>query len=471
MFGNIIKALSFILLLSSFFYLKAQDYSSEVSISHNSFYGLNDKMPFYFWANRMGQIPLSAGTLFTTQAAATGKWNSAQQHFGFTSGFRVFHSTGDIDVTRFTEAFATFSTRHIVMGGGLYADSIQQAGLSVSNGNLLSGQNAAPHFRLKLGTNGFIPIGSRNFSMAGLWEEGYMGKGNYVKNTLLHHKYLFFRWGTTERLQFTWGIDHYAQWSGISPTQGELPSKPMDYIRTVFSLPGGKNANQSDKDNVQGNQLGQYYFIFRKAYEKTTLEARIVHPFEDFSGMVFVNFPDNLYSISVDFHESKWIDKVLFEFYNTRHQSGDDIDKKTGEYKHLNGRDNYFNHSTYRSGFTHNGFIIGSPLFYPLRFSEYGIVTGVPNNRFLAFHTGITGTLPNSHLEWKLMTTLSQNAGTHSSPYKPNRRQIQSVAETRYHFRKFPAWINAAFAFDRGDLMTGESQKLGGIMFGAGWKF
>jgi hypothetical protein len=181
MFGNIIKALSFILLLSSFFYLKAQDYSSEVSISHNTFYGLNDKMPFYFWANRMGQIPLSAGTLFTTQAAATGKWNSAQQRFGFTSGFRVFHSTGDIDVTRFTEAFATFSTRHIVMGGGLYADSIQQAGLSVSNGNLLSGQNAAPHFRLKLGTNGFIPIGSRNFSMAGLWEEGYMGKGNYVK--------------------------------------------------------------------------------------------------------------------------------------------------------------------------------------------------------------------------------------------------------------------------------------------------
>jgi hypothetical protein len=70
MFRNIIKALSIILLISNFFYLKAQDYSSEVSVSHNTFYGLNDKMPFYFWANRMGQIPLSAGTLFTTQAAA-----------------------------------------------------------------------------------------------------------------------------------------------------------------------------------------------------------------------------------------------------------------------------------------------------------------------------------------------------------------------------------------------------------------
>jgi hypothetical protein len=179
MFGNIIKALSFILLLSSFFYLKAQDYSSEVSISHNTFYGLNDKMPFYFWANRMGQIPLSAGTLFTTQAAATGKWNSAQQHFGLTSGFKVFHSTGDIDVTRFTEAFATFSTRHIVIGGGLYADSIQQAGLSVSNGNLLSGTERGATFQAETGYQWVY-----TYRKPQLQYGGFMGRGLYGKRQL-----------------------------------------------------------------------------------------------------------------------------------------------------------------------------------------------------------------------------------------------------------------------------------------------
>lgn len=470
MLRKFINALSIILLAAIPLLLKAQNQLSEVSVSHNTYYGLHDNMPFYFWANRMGQIPLNAGTLFTTQAAFTGKWYSDQQRFGFTSGYRVFHSTGDMDITRFTEAYATFSTRHLVLGGGLYSDSIQQAGLSVSNGNFMSGQNAAPFFRLKLCTNGFIPIGSRNFSIAGLWEEGQLGKGNYVKNALLHHKYLFFRWGTTEKLQFTWGIDHYAQWSGTSPTQGELPSKPMDYIRTVFSLPGGKNANVSDQQNVQGNQLGQYYFIFRKAYEKTTIEARIVHPFEDFSGMVFVNFPDNLYSLSIDFHESKWIDKVIWEIYNTRHQSGDDIDKKTGEYKHLNGRDNYFNHSTYRS-FSNKGFIMGSPLFFPLNNNNDGIVINVDNNRIVAFHTGVTGIIPNSQLEWKLMATLSLNAGTHSLPYKPNRKQLHSAIETRYHFRKFPAWINTSFAFDQGNQETGGRDKKAGIMVGAGLKF
>lgn len=469
MFRNLIKALSIILLITNPLLLKSQSQLSEVSVSHNTYYSLHDNMPFYFWANRMGQIPLSAGSLFTTQAAVAGKWYSDQQRYGFIGGFRVFHSTGDMDVTRFTEAHATFITRHIVMGGGLYSDSIQQAGLSVSNGNFISGQNAVPFFRLKLGTNGFIPIGSRNFSIAGLWEEGQLGKGNYVKNALLHHKYLFFRWGTTEKLQFTWGIDHYAQWSGISPTQGELPSKPMDYIRTVFSLPGGKNANVSDQQNVQGNQLGQYYFIFRKAYEKTTLEARIVHPFEDFSGMVFVNFPDNLYSLSIDFHESKWIDKVIWEIYNTHHQSGDDIDKKTGEYKHLNGRDNYFNHSTYRS-FSNKGFIMGSPLFFPLNADNEGIVTSVENNRFVALHTGITGTLVNRQLEWKLMATWSYNSGSYTTPYNPNRKQFQSFAETRYFLSNFPLWIGAGVAFDNGNLQSGIHQNTGGFMFSAGLK-
>lgn len=430
---------------------------------------MHDKMPFYFWANRMGQIPQMASTQFTTQAVATGRWYSTDQRYGFTSGLRVFHSTGNMDVTRFLEAYARFSSKYLVAGAGLYADSIQLDGLSVSNGNFISGQNAAPYFRIQLGTNGFIPVGKRNFSIAGLWEEGYMGSGNYARNTLVHHKNLFFRWGTVEKLQFTFGIDHYAQWSGKSPTQGELPSKPMDYIRTVFSLPGGTRANASDQQNVQGNQLGQHYFIFRKSFEKTTLEARVVHPFEDFSGMVFVNFPDNLYGISVYFHKSKLIDRIVFEGYYTKHQSGNDIDKKTGQYRHHNGRDNYFNHGTYQS-FTNKGFMIGSPLFYPLMLNSDGVVTGIENNRIWAVHSGLTGKWIKRRLEWKLMATWSNNSGTYSNIYKPTRHQLHSFAEARYNFSKFPLWIGAGVAYDNGNLTSGIDQNTGGIMFTAGLK-
>lgn len=442
---------------------------TEVSVDFKSFYGLHDKMPFYFWANRMGQIPQAAGTLFTTQASATGRWYAAEQRYGFESGFRVFHSTGDLDITRFVEAYGRFSSKYLIAGAGLYADSLQLDGLSVSNGNFISGQNATPFFKLQIGTNGFIPVGKRNFSIAGLWEEGYMGPGNLVKNTLLHHKNLFFRWGTVEKLQFTWGIDHYAQWSGKSPTQGELPSKPMDYIRTVFSLPGGPNANTSDQANVQGNQLGQYYFIFRKAYEKTTLEARMVHPFEDFSGMVFVNFPDNLYGISVYFHESKLLDRIVFEGYYTKHQSGTDIDKKTGKYRHRNGRDNYFNHSTYGS-FTHSGFMIGSPLFYPLNFNTDGVVTHIANNRIWAVHGGMTGKWINRRLEWKLMATWSNNSGTYGKYFTEKRLQLYTTAETRYYFSRFPAWIGTSVAYDRGNLRSGIHRNVAGVMVTAGVK-
>lgn len=442
-------------------------YPTEVTADFKSFYGFHDKMPFYFWANRMGQIPLSAGTLFTTQVSATGRWYAPGQHYGFTGGFRVFHSTGNVDVTRFVEAYGQFSSKYVVAGAGLYADSLQLDGLSVSNGNFISGQNAAPFLRVKLGTNGFIPIGKRNFSIAGLWEEGCMGSGNYVKNTLLHHKNLFFRWGTTDRLQFTYGIDHYAQWSGKSPTQGELPSKPMDYIRTVFSLPGGPGANESDQNNVQGNQLGQYYFIFRKAYKNTTLEARVVHPFEDFSGMVFVNLPDNLYGLSVYFHESKLVDRFVLEGYYTKHQSGSDIDKKTGRYRHRNGRDNYFNHGTYQS-FTHQGFIIGSPLFYPLKLNSDGMVTAVENNRIWALHGGLAGKWANRRLEWKLMATWSNNSGTYGNYFSEKREQLYTTAEARYHFYRFPAWLGTSLAYDRGNLHTGIHRNVAGVTVTAG---
>jgi hypothetical protein len=448
----------------------SQSIQNQIYSEFNTLVGSKGNMPFYFWANRMGQIPIHAGTLFLGSVSANGQWYSSYQRYGIETGFRAVKATGDADYTRFIEAYGKFSSRHIIFGGGLFADSIQQRGLSVSNGNFFSGQNAEPYFRIKLSTNGFIPIGDRNFSIAALWEEGHTGKYNFVKNALLHHKYLLFKFGTPQRLEFTWGIDHYAYWSGKSPVQGYLPSGFTDYIRTVLSLPGGKEANISDQNNVQGNQLGQYYFIFRKAYSNHTIEARLVHLFEDVSGMLFVNAADNLYSVSIDFDNPVYVDQILIEFYHTKHQSGDDIDRKTGQFRHRNGRDNYFNHGTYRSGYSHNGFIIGSPLFYPLNINSQEITTGVANNRFMAIHAGISGSILNRALQWRTMLTGSVNSGTYATPFEPGRNQFSALAEAKYHFKQFPGWLGTSFAIDRGNLMAGDTESRVGIMLTAGWK-
>lgn len=463
-------ALVVVLLFAWFQPGSAQQNAADIQIVHHTFYGADAVMPFYFRANQLGQVPYKVDNLFRTQIVSSGVWYTPDGRLGVSGGVRALNLAGDVNKSRYPEAYLNFITKYVVFGGGLYADSIQQSGLSVSNGNFLSGQNAAPFFRLKVGTHGYIPIGKGNFRFAALWEEGTMGKDNLVKNTLLHHKQLFLRWGTTERLEFTWGIDHYAQWSGHSPTAGELPSKPMDYIRTVFSLPGGPDANASDQENVQGNQLGQYYFIFRKSYPGKTFEGRIVHPFEDFSGMVFVNFPDNLYSMMMSLHDHPFLDKVILELTNTHHQSGADLDKKTGKYRHRNGRDNYFNHGTYGS-FTHKGFMLGSPLFYPLKVDPEGTATSVANNRIVALHAGVMGHLFQRNLTWKLMATGSLNSGRYSGEYEPKRDQFHAMAEARYQFTKLPLWLSATVAADRGNLMTGHHQELNGVMVGVGWSW
>lgn len=464
--------LVFLILLLGFSVVQAQTQSFDVDIRSENFIGLDDNLPFYAWANRQGMIPVSGvNSLWTTQASAWGKWESAKKPFSIESGFKVFHSEGDMEKTNFLELFGKLNTKYVVFAGGLYADSIQQNGLSVSNGNFMSGRNAEPFLRIRMGTNGFIPLGKKNFSVAALWEEGQMGENNYVKNARLHHKSLYLRFGKPEKLQFTWGFEQYAFWAGESPTQGDLPDSFEDYIRTFFSLPGGKNANASDQMNVQGNQLGQHYLIFTKTLEKHILEARIVHPFEDFSGMVFVNTPDNLYSLSVYFIEWPVIDQILTEFYYTKHQSGSDIDKKTGQYRHHNGRDNYFNHGTYRMGYTNNGFVMGSPLFYPLNINSNGDVLGVTNNRFWVFHLGVSGAWINRMLEWKLMGTWSRNFGTYWEPFDSKRDQLSTYADVKFNFNNFPLWLGLSFALDNGSLMTGEKQNMTALMINAGLRF
>ncbi|MCL1822329.1 MAG: capsule assembly Wzi family protein [Prolixibacteraceae bacterium] len=457
-------------LLFSFSFTQAQTQSFDVDIRSENFIG-QDNLPFYAWANRQGMIPVSGVySLWTAQASARGRWEAAKKPFSVEGGFKAFHSKGDVEKTKLVELFGKVNTKYAAFTGGWYADTIQQQGLSVSNGNFMSGLNAEPFFCLKMTTNGFIPIGKKNFSVAALWEEGLMGDNNYVKDTRWHHKNLFLRFGKPERLQFTWGLEQYALWGGNSPSRGKQPDSFEDYIRTFFSLPGGKNANESDQMNAQGNQLGQHYLIFIKTLERHSLEARIVHPLEDFSGLVFINAPDNLYSLSVYFHEWPVIDRIVTEFYYTKHQSGSDIDKKTGQYRHRNGRDNYFNHGTYSFGYTQNGYVIGSPLFYPLNIGD-GQVMGVNNNRFWAFHTGVSGAWINRMLEWKLMGTWSRNFGTYSKPFEPARDQLSTYAEAKFNLNNFPLWISLSFALDNGDLMTGEKQNLTALMLNAGLRF
>jgi fido (protein-threonine AMPylation protein) len=50
---------------------------------------------------------------------------------------------------------------------------------------------------------------------------------------------------------------------------------------------------------VAGNQFGTWQIFFSKETGKVITEINISHPFEDYSGFVWRNWPDNLAGISI----------------------------------------------------------------------------------------------------------------------------------------------------------------------------
>jgi len=65
--------------------------------------------------------------------------------------------------------------------------------------------------------------------MAGLYEDGVLNDRRAVRKAKLHHKNLFLQYGNPQKLQFTFGIDHFVFWGGYTPDE-DFPENPKAEI-------------------------------------------------------------------------------------------------------------------------------------------------------------------------------------------------------------------------------------------------
>lgn len=445
--------------------LVAQNLTAKGESSLETLLSNSERQPFYFWANQLGQVPAEEQYQLFTRVAASAVYQLPNQYRSFFGGINVNLRKAQSTALNLPELYGGFQSRYFQLTGGLFADSLEFDGLSPSNGNFMVTRNAPPHPRLRLGTNRFIRFWKSNFYVAALYEEGLLNDNRHVKKARLHHKNLYLRVGTPASLQLTAGLDHYIFWGGHTATEDYTPDL-KDYIRTLFA--GSYYIERLDIMNTIGNQLGQYRLMVRKSFRAVSGTFHVSHIFEDPSGVNFMNYPDNIYTLLLTFKNSPRLKNVLLEYTHTKHQSGPATDPETGASRPSSG-DNYFSHSQYRSGFTYQGYFIGTPLFGPLRYTENGMPNGPANNRFSAIHLGLSGNLFPS-MEYKLMATHSQNLGRRSAPYEPVRNQFFSLASVRYTFPAHPnLYAEGQAAFDSGTLWTGNKMHEAGIGFKIGY--
>ena len=439
--------------------VNGQNLSITGQTSFETLLSSSNRQPFYFWANQLGQVSALEQYNLFTHVSSSANYQLPNKNQSFFAGVNVNLKKTQNVTFNLPELYGGFKAKYFIITGGLFADSVQMAGLSPSNGNFMVTRNAKPHPRLRLGSNKYIRLGKNNLFIAGIFEEGVLNDTRWVNKARLHHKNLYFRAGNPATIQITAGLDHFVFWGGATANES-YDASLKDYIQTIFA--GRYYAEKIEMRNTIGNQLGQYQVHLKKSFQNVSGTFQISHMFEDQSGLNLMNYPDNIYTLLLELHQSALIKKVLVEYTYTKHQSGPTTDPKTGAYR-PSGADNYFSHSQYRSGFTYEGYFIGNPLFGPLKYTEDGIPNGPANNRFSAIHLGIAGEL-SSTIEYRLMATHSKNYGRYSAPYQPTRHQLFSMVELKYSNPKFQNIVAAVqFGFDRGALWTGSRMHEGAI--------
>jgi hypothetical protein len=423
-------------------------YSGNNSISVESLYSTGDDLPFWFSHNQSGkyETPSKTNQLLSLQSYHRVN-NLFKSSLDIKAGADFIGTYSNQFNFHFNELFAGVMLWNFKLEGGLFLDEENFAGLSSTNGNIDRSLNARPYPKIRLATDQFIPFFFFKdwFSYKAEYDEGWLGDEQYVKETHLHHKSLYGKFRLNKQLILTAGLNHYVMWGGNSPEYGKLPTDFNSYLRYITGRAGSSAFPETDQQNVAGNQFGSYYMQLELNKNNYNLTFYYSHPFEDKSGMGYDNWRDNLLGVMIDFKKRAIVEKVLYEFMYTINQSG-----PIHQYHVMRGRDNYYNHGVYRSGYTYKGYVMASPLFSPMLFKD-GIVIGIENTRLAMHHIGLEGSL-NEHLRWEGRFTYSHNLGTYDLPYENPKDQFSSIITFNYFQTKFPVNLSLSLAADTGEL-------------------
>ena len=322
---------------------------------------------------------------------------------------------------------------------------------NLSSGSLIRGNNSIPIPQISLFLPNYkkIKILERQFFIKGGFSHGWLSKENYIKAPFLHEKYLYLKKRFNNDIELEAGVFHEAIWGGETIEYGLQPQKFSDYLRVIFGQSASKNAYLGEQINVLGNHLGIWDIALTKNYKLKKYKFYFQHPFEDKSGAfqyfldelkqfkISKNSFDGLFGFEVNYKDEKLFSTLVYEYLNTMYQSGPlSASKSDSTY----GRDNYFNHYIYQSGWTYKNKVIGNPLF-TIGHSASKDQIYIINNRIKSHHIGISGHL-SSKLRYKILVTKSKNYGTYDD------RQKLIKSEKKYQFYNGLDQTSALIQFD-----------------------
>lgn len=439
--------------------------------------------PFWLSANRHGVCSIDEKWGYLRTGIAGTK--SVNRYWNFKYGADVLVGRNLSYDIFLQQLYADISWRWLRLSIGKKERKGELKNSNLSTGALIESGNAAPITQARIGIPEYRDFFGTNdwFGMRGHIAYGYFGDGNwqqkwvatgkrYAKDVLYHSKSLFWKVGKEQCFPLTYegGIQLVSQFGGKiynymnnSGVNFKMPTRLKDFWNIFIFSAGDENYDLGDQLNVAGNHLGSYHLSLTWSEKKWSLRGYYEHMFEDHSGMFWEYglWKDCLVGAELQLKDFKWINNILFEYFNSREQAGPINHDATSEIPdQISAADDYFDHHTY-PGWQQYGIIIGTPLITSPLYSNHHIFS-IFNNRVEAFHMGLSGH-PTKELTYRLLLTKSQNWGTYKAPFTQIKSNLSGLIEISY----MPHWADGfscslSLAFDKGELYGSNK----GIMLG-----
>lgn len=476
----------------------AQPDSATVAASRSAEYGIEligigasaGRIPFWLRANQYGTVPHAspAGLL---RVGTSGYFGATLAHPNrrINYGVEAVGILGQQPVVVLPQAYVSIDRGHFSVWAGRKKEVIGLGDSTLTSGFYAWSGNALPVTKVQIGTNGFTPLAFMGnlVSVHAFFAHGWFTASDSTQGSYLHQKALYVRIGRPNgRIRLTGGVFHNAQWGGRSaylPTllakDGQIPDSFRDYLYVLTAREGGAsdspNLTEFDRVNRVGNHLGSIDFGIDLTLGRWQAMGYYQHPFEDKSGVAFVNLPDGLYGLRLQrlpgANGGFRLDHVLLEYLNTRSQSG----SQTHTGSRYDGKDDYFNNYQYLDGWVQDRNVIGTPFLSrradirpDLPYGSGNRIWAIANNQVELYHLGLAGTIgrvgeqltQNQPIRWQAKLSASQNYGAPRLAFRQSVPQFSGMASVTWPLN----WLGGSelrtvLALDTGQLY---SNALGG---------
>lgn len=388
------------------------------------------------------------------------------------------------------QAYAEVKYRGVFLTAGLKEHGSALLNQRLSSGDLTESGNSRPIPEVRAGFIDFqdIPFTQGWVQIQGEISYGKMTDNRWLREHFNYHDYhitqgslytykrCYFRTKPSMPLSVTVGMQVGAFFGGqaVHYLNGEIDRvenfsrSPKQFLKMLVPTDGGV-------EYYAGSSLGSWDIMFRYNLPGGyTLKAYLQKPFEDGSGIGFLNGFDGVWGLELATGRKGPVSGAVIEYLDFTNHSGPlhwDYDDHPGSDLRgvAQGADNYYNNTSYNS-YANYGMNIGTPVLRSPIYNTDGF-PGVLYNLVRGFHAGVEGEiLPN--LAYRLLGGYRRSWGTPFFPLTHSVSTTSMLFEGTYTFTAVKGLkVGAQVAFDHGGLYGNNAGALVSVSYSGDLKF